>query len=103
MCVEAAYLQHTDSDGHNVLSAPCPTKTFTIIFICLVVAETKESLVISKCHIISQRTNNREHPSCHLSRVMPSMAQMLTYLVIPVHILYPIPFYPHGEPASSIW
>ena len=71
-----AYLQYMDSERHNVLSAPCPTKTFTIIFICLVVAETKESLVISKCHIISQRTNNREHPNCHLSRAVTSLEHM---------------------------
>ena len=38
-------------------------KTFRIIFIGIVFAETEKSLVISKCHIISQRTTAESTPA----------------------------------------
>ena len=56
----------------------CDVSTLSETFrtILIVFAETDKSLVISKCHVISQTTNNREEPGCHLSEAVPSPAHM---------------------------
>ena len=63
---------------YGLRETQCAVSTLSETFrtILIVFAETEKSLVISKCHIVSQRTNNREYPRCHLSRAMLSLAHI---------------------------